>query len=224
MSEHSFSNATSNWGLGAAIGAAVGASACCTIPLALVSLGIGGTWIGSLTALAPYRWVFASVAVGALAYAGYNEWRLSRRPGCDCETIFSSSSRRTLLGLGTLAAVALLVSPWLVASSPSGATQTARSAAVHVQEDAPAEGAEATSTASPTSFQQVVLEVKGMTCRTCPIAVRKALRRVEGVYEAEATLQPPRAVVRFDPERVSVQDLTEATKSAGFPSSQKSSS
>lgn len=34
--------------------AAVGASACCAGPLILLSLGIGGAWIGNLTALEPY--------------------------------------------------------------------------------------------------------------------------------------------------------------------------
>ena len=61
--------------MSAALGAAVAASACCTIPLALVSLGIGGAWVGSLTALAPYRWIFVDLAVGALGYAAYSERR-----------------------------------------------------------------------------------------------------------------------------------------------------
>lgn len=55
MSEQKPSDAKTNWSMGAALGAGVAASACCTIPLALVSLGIGGAWIGSLTALEPYR-------------------------------------------------------------------------------------------------------------------------------------------------------------------------
>ena len=128
MSTQNPSNAGSNWSLGAAIGAAVAASACCTIPLALVSLGIGGAWIGSLTALAPYRWIFVALAVGALGYAGYNEWQLSRRPDCDCETAFSSTTRRSLLGVGALAVLALVVSPYLVAPSPATATQQAQAA------------------------------------------------------------------------------------------------
>src|SRR6266853_6052099 len=38
--------------------ASIGASACCAGPLLLLSLGIGGAWIGNLTALEPYRPVF----------------------------------------------------------------------------------------------------------------------------------------------------------------------
>ncbi len=210
MSTQSPSNAGTNWSMSAALGAAVAASACCTIPLALVSLGVGGAWIGSLTALEPYRWLFIPLAVGALGYAGYNEWALSRRPDCECETIFSSRTRRALLGVGTLAVLALVVSPWLVAPSPGTATQRAR--------------AVSPSSSTPASFQQVVLDVEGMTCSACTVTVRKALEGVDGVYSAEATYEPPEAVVRFDPATVSVEDLTRATKTAGFPSQPRAGS
>ena len=216
MNAQTPSNAGTNWSLGASLGAAVAASACCTIPLALVSLGVGGAWIGSLTALAPYRWIFVPLALGALAYAGYNEWQLSRRPGCDCETAFSSTTRRSLLGVGALAVGALVVSPWLLGVSPSSATQQAQAAATKVQQ----EGASAT----PASFRQVVLTVNGMSCAACPKTVKTALEGVDGVYSAEATLKPPEAVVRFDPDKVSVGDLTTATEEAGFPSRLKPNS
>lgn len=182
-----------------------------------MSLGIGGAWISSLTALASYRWHFAVGAVGALGYAGYNEWQLSRRPNCDCETVFSSRPRRWLLIGGALVVVALVVSSWLVAPSPSVATQRARTAAV----DAAAKGDEALSSSTPASFQQVVLEVEGMTCQTCPVIVRKALEDIDGVYKAKTTFEPSEAVVRFDPGTVSVEDLKETTKKRGFPSTPK---
>lgn len=216
MSAKKSSNAGMNWILGAGLGAAIAASACCTIPLALVSLGVGGTWISGLTALAPYRWVFVTLAVGALVYAGYNEWQMSRRPDCDCETIFSSSARRLLLGVGALAILALVVSPWLLGTSPGSVTQQARAEVAGAQDGS---GASAT----PASFRQVVLEVEGMTCAACPKTVKTALEGVDGVYSAEATFKPPEAVVRFDPDKVSVEELTEATANAGFPSSKASS-
>jgi mercuric ion transport protein len=217
MNAQKHSNAGTNWSMGAGLGAAVAASACCTIPLALVSLGIGGAWIGSLTALAPYRWIFVTLALGALAYAGYNEWHLSRQPDCDCETAFSSTTRRSLLGAGALVVLALVVSPYLLGVSAIGATQRAQTAVSGAQ-DAPGESS------PPASFQQVVLKVEGMTCAACPKTVRTSLEGVEGVYSVEATYEPPEAVVRFDPDKVTVEDLTKATAGAGFPSSSKSSS
>jgi mercuric transport protein len=202
--------------MGAALTAALAASACCTVPLVLVSFGVGGAWVGSLTTLAPYRWIFVTLALGALAYAGYNEWQRSQRPDCDCETILSSSTRRSLLGLGALAVGVLVVSPWLIASSPSVAKGP---------EEAVMTGAGQTDTSTGTtasaSFRQVVLEVEGMTCTACPETVRSALEGVEGVDRAETTYEPPQAVVRFDPATTSVDELTHATKAAGYPSHPK---
>lgn len=217
MSTQKPSNAGTNWSMGAGLGAAVAASACCTIPLALVSFGIGGAWIGSLTALAPYRWIFVALALAALGYAAYNEWRLSQQPDCDCETVFSSTTRRSLLGIGALVVLTLVASPWLLGTSPSGATQKAQTAVAGSQD---ASGGSAT----PASFQQVVLTVDGMTCAACPATVRKSLEGLEGVHSAEATYEPPEAVVRFDPDKVSIDDLTTATENAGYPSEPKSSS
>jgi mercuric ion transport protein len=49
--------------------AGIGASACCVGPLLLLSLGIGGAWIGHLTALEPYRPVFILLTVLFLGLA-----------------------------------------------------------------------------------------------------------------------------------------------------------
>ena len=39
----------------ASVAAAVGASVCCVGPLMLLTLGVGGAWVGKLTALEPIR-------------------------------------------------------------------------------------------------------------------------------------------------------------------------
>ena len=65
----------------------------------------------------------------------------------------------------------------------------------------------------------VVLSVPSMNCATCPITVRKALEKVDGVQKVKATLEPPEAVVTFDDAITSVEKLTEATRQAGYPSS-----
>lgn len=67
----------------------------------------------------------------------------------------------------------------------------------------------------------VVLSVPSMNCAACPITVRKALEKVSGVQTVKATLEPPEAVVTFDDAKTSVDQLTEATRQAGYPSSAK---
>lgn len=67
----------------------------------------------------------------------------------------------------------------------------------------------------------VTLEVPGMTCAACPITVKTALTRVEGVAKAEVSFEKKEAVVTFDDAKTKVETLTEATKNAGFPSTVK---
>lgn len=66
---------------GSVIGAVI-ASSCCIVPLILVSLGISGTWIGSLTALEPYKPIFLSLTGFVLA-AGF--WHVYFKPKPVCE-------------------------------------------------------------------------------------------------------------------------------------------
>lgn len=52
--------------------AAIGASACCLGPLLLLSLGISGTWIGSLTSMEPYSPIFSAVTIILIAIVFYH--------------------------------------------------------------------------------------------------------------------------------------------------------
>lgn len=69
--------------------------------------------------------------------------------------------------------------------------------------------------------QTVILGVPGMTCSTCPITVKKAISKVEGVSKVDVTFEKREAVVTFDDAKTSVQKLTKATEDAGYPSSVK---
>ncbi len=64
----------------------------------------------------------------------------------------------------------------------------------------------------------VTLLLPGMTCATCPITVKKALNKVEGVENIEVTLVKKEAVVTFDDAKTTVEALLETTKNAGYPS------
>ncbi|CAJ0723258.1 mercury resistance system periplasmic binding protein MerP [Ralstonia pickettii] len=69
--------------------------------------------------------------------------------------------------------------------------------------------------------QTITLSVPGMTCAACPITVKKALSKVEGVSHVDVTFEKREAVVTFDDAKASVQKLTKATEDAGYPSSVK---
>lgn len=66
----------------------------------------------------------------------------------------------------------------------------------------------------------VALSVPGMTCATCPITVRTALKRVDGVKNI-AVVGQTAIRVTYDNAKTNVAALINATKDAGYPSSVK---
>jgi mercuric ion transport protein len=82
--------------------AALGAASCCVVPFALFTLGIGGAWIGNLTALEPYQPIFAAVTFGFLGYGFYLVYR-KPKVACaeDSYCAKPSSGRTAKIGLWT---------------------------------------------------------------------------------------------------------------------------
>jgi mercuric ion binding protein len=71
---------------------------------------------------------------------------------------------------------------------------------------------------SSAATQNVMLSIPDMTCAACPITVKVALNKIEGVLDVNVSYPQRKAVVSFDNTLTSVQALTEATKNAGYPS------
>jgi mercuric ion binding protein len=69
--------------------------------------------------------------------------------------------------------------------------------------------------------QTVTLDVPGMTCAACPITVKKAISKVDGVSKVDVSYEKRQAVVTFDDAKATVQKLTQATENAGYPSTVK---
>ena len=64
----------------------------------------------------------------------------------------------------------------------------------------------------------VTLSVPGMTCATCPITVKKALSKVDGVIQTKASFEKREATVTFEDAKTNAQALIQATTDAGYPS------
>ncbi len=67
----------------------------------------------------------------------------------------------------------------------------------------------------------VTLSVPGMTCEACPITVKHALAKVEGVSKTDVQFEKREAKVTFDDAKTNVQALMKATGDAGYPSTLK---
>ena len=59
--------------------------------------------------------------------------------------------------------------------------------------------------------------IENMTCATCPITVRKAMQRVDGVKSVSVDFDSKTAVVVFDPSRTTVAPISAASTNAGYP-------
>lgn len=102
--------------IAAGVVSALGASACCVLPLAAISLGLGGAWIAQLRELERFFYVFVAVALAAFAFAFY---RLYLRPQpCAADAACPPSSRRgprIAFWTTLLAAKALIALPFVYA-------------------------------------------------------------------------------------------------------------
>lgn len=66
--------------------------------------------------------------------------------------------------------------------------------------------------------QTITLAVPGMTCPVCPLTVKKALTKIDGVTKAEVNFDKRQAVMTYDDAKTNVETLTKATADAGYPS------
>jgi len=70
-------------------------------------------------------------------------------------------------------------------------------------------------------LKSITLDVDKMTCSMCPITVKKALRKIDGVTDVIAKYEGDGygwAKVTYDASKVNIADLTLATEQAGYPS------
>ena len=96
--------------------ASVGASVCCVGPLVLLSLGIGGAWIGSLTRLEPYRPLFIVLVLVFLGLALRTLYFVPRN--CDAEAVCALDrtrrAQRIVFWIVSPLLLGLVAIPWLL--------------------------------------------------------------------------------------------------------------
>ena len=69
--------------------------------------------------------------------------------------------------------------------------------------------------------RSATLEIKGMTCASCPLTVKQLLKKQPGVSEASVDYKSQRAQVKFDPDKTQPEQLAKAISAIGFPTTVK---
>ncbi|EIC31495.1 mercuric transporter MerT family protein [Methylomicrobium album] len=99
----------------AAVFAGIGASLCCVAPLLLLSLGIGGAWVATLTAFEPLRPIFLGLAALFIGLSFRKLHLIS--PACEtgkpCAEEDVIRKQRFIFWGVTLPLIGLLAFPWI---------------------------------------------------------------------------------------------------------------
>jgi mercuric ion transport protein len=155
----------------AGILSAILASTCCVGPLLLVAIGVGS----GATFVRSYHWFFltAGMAVLTWAWAKY----LREKTVCDCEHKPMAGRRGGMLTLFittvlVLGLAGLNISRYVFASAPVAAQ-----------------------TKLANGLNRVAVPVEGLSCVTCEIPVRHALRRIDGVKSVHVSAATKTAMV-----------------------------
>ena len=100
---------------GGVIGA-LAASSCCVLPLVLFSVGVSGAWIGNLTALAAYQWVFVVITLACLAagfYLVYRKPQVACADGEPCARPLSGRLTKIVLWIATALVASAIAFPYV---------------------------------------------------------------------------------------------------------------
>jgi copper chaperone CopZ len=176
----------------AGILSAILGSICCIGPLLLVALGLGT----GAALIGRYHLLFVAAAIGVLAWAWIKYFRENAR--CACEHRAMNSRGLSLLTLLIASAIvlgfaALNISSYVFAETP------------------PAPKALGTA-----ALQRAVIPVGGMSCATCEIAVRHAIKRIDGVKSAHVSVATKTATVDYEAAKTNPKQLVAAINSTGY--------
>jgi len=120
MEDEREKNQTKGYGRLAVVGigllGGIAASSCCVLPLLFFSLGISGAWIGNLTALAPYKPYFITLAIICVGYGYVLVFKKKKQPckkGEACERPLPNLLVKSVLFLATLVVAGVIVFPYI---------------------------------------------------------------------------------------------------------------
>ena len=65
-------------------------------------------------------------------------------------------------------------------------------------------------------MKELKFKIEGMHCTGCSTRLQKVLNNLEGVEEAEVSLEAKQAMIKYDEDKISIEVIREAIEDAGF--------
>jgi len=197
---------------GAGLFAAVVASLCCITPvLALVS-GVSGI-AATFSWMEPIRPYLIVLTIGVLGFAWYQKLRPRTKEEIECECDdderLSFWQTKRYLGIVTVFAGIMLTFPgYSYIFYPKSNNQNA---GFMIEEDT-------------TLVNQVVIDVRGMTCTGCENHIEYTVNELDGVQSVDASYEDGTATVGFYPAKLKYEEIVTAINSTGYTVIEKNSS
>lgn len=187
--------------IGASLIAGVAASLCCILPIvfALAGAGIVGA-SAFFAAWRPYLLGITFLLLGLGFYFAYRKPKHACEPGSACEKPATNKTGR--IGLWITTAVVLIVAAFPYYSEPLANLLL------------PTEASETRATTP--HVDQASFAVEGMDCTACATAIEKKLKDLDGVQSAIVSYEEKRATVKFDASKVTIAQLEQAIRDAGY--------
>ena len=66
------------------------------------------------------------------------------------------------------------------------------------------------------SDDKITLPVAGMTCTNCAMNIERAVKKLNGVAEAQVNFAAEQASISFDPTRLQVKDVVAKIDGSGY--------
>lgn len=213
--------------LGGAVVAAVAASLCCILPVVAIALGLGAFGIASVfESLRPYLLVVVGLALAFCFYRIY-----FRREKCGEGQVCSAKPigrfNQLLLWVATITVFAIAAFPYYsgyivsaldrqqpptIEANQAGNLAQNNNQSIETRYE---DNAALTESESQTR-QTIIIAVEGMTCEGCAAHINVALKRIKGVYSAEASYPEKNVKVVYNPRQVTVERIKQGIRDAGY--------
>ena len=66
------------------------------------------------------------------------------------------------------------------------------------------------------SIREITFRIDGIHCAACAMGAEKAIKKLEGVEEASVNIATEKAFVKYDTDKVGIEDFANAVRSKGF--------
>ena len=65
------------------------------------------------------------------------------------------------------------------------------------------------------NINEVVLRIEGMTCKACPLTIKTALKKLNGIVDVEVRYEDKEAKVTYHDKKVTTDQMAKAIEKAG---------